>query len=519
MENQKQLCIQSIKEQFEKYKENDHMLDRIDYYLLKYLPNQLSQEESSHKSKQIKNEMLIKEQNTFIQVFLQTNLFYYLPSNGTFFEYIRNDYRIIKEDDIIHKLLSMITKEKILVEWKEKTKTNILKKIKERVLFDCTPESDTIQTVIKYLYPSIFETKNYAKYFLTVIGDVLLKKSTVTYLVSPQIKKMIIDIEDISNACIGINNINSQFITKHHENNPYENYRLIKINKNYSNSLWKDSLKIIGLNLLCVACHYSKRHKSSECFLDTKLDDYLKQYTLFLKITKETEIISEFCDKFIITSETLQLSWKDCHFLWKEYLQENSLYNIIYSTTLKQLLKNKFEFNEENDLFIGITSKFLPKQKDFLTFWEESMKQNTVTDFEDEVEIDEICTFYKNWSRSNKENKYITEEKVINILKHFHSELMILDDKYIVNISFISWNKIKDINELLVNFINSCLTNYELALISFDDIYIFYEKGCSQQNKQVVSKRYFEKYLCYKFGDTIVYDKFIPLEKLVISSC
>ena len=95
------------------------------------------------------NDNTQKEKNTFIQVFLQTNLFYYLPSNGTFFEYIRNDYRIIKEDDIIHKLLSMITKEKILVEWKEKTKTNILKKSKERVLFDCTPESDTIQTVLK----------------------------------------------------------------------------------------------------------------------------------------------------------------------------------------------------------------------------------------------------------------------------------------------------------------------------------------------------------------------------------
>ena len=345
----------------------------------------------------------------------------------------------------------------------------------------------------------------------------LLKKTQLIYLVSPQIKKMIIEIEDISNSCIGITNISSQFVTKYHENNSYDNYRLIKINQSYSNSLWKETLKTIGLNFLCVACHYSKIHKSSELFIDSKLEDNLKQYTLFLKTQKEEKIVSDFCDNFISRSDTLQMSWKDCHFIWKEYLQENNLYNIIYSTTLKQMLRNKYSFDEKNDMFIGVTSKFLPKQNDFLRFWDESMRESLVNYFDDEIEVDEICTFYKIWSKSNKENKSITEENVINILKHFFPDLTILDDKYIVNISFTSWDKIKDINEILLEFIESYKKNIDLTLLSFDDIYIFYEKQGCQQNKPIVSKRYFEKYIAYKFTDIIVYEKFIPLDKLIIS--
>ena len=48
-------------------------------------------------------------------------------------------------------LLSSITKDKTIIEWKEKTKTIIHKKIKERNLLDCKPESETIQKIIKYI--------------------------------------------------------------------------------------------------------------------------------------------------------------------------------------------------------------------------------------------------------------------------------------------------------------------------------------------------------------------------------
>jgi hypothetical protein len=44
-------------------------------------------------------------------------------------------------------------------------------------------------------------------------------------------------------------------------------------------------------------------------------------------------------------------------------------------------------------------------------------------------------------------------------------------------------------------------------------LYGCYNKYCSNNSiKFVVSKRYFEKYLYFKFSDYIVYEKFIKIE-------
>jgi len=517
MDDNTNMCINIIKDLNEKYKCNQLILNRIKYHITQ-LPQQIEHEINNFEEKKNKTLLLSKEQQIFIQVFLEKNYYFYNIINNTFFEYNTKDFSVIKEDDITHNLLSTISKQRVLMNWKQKTKTDILKLIKERNIFNCTPESETIQSVIKYLFPAIFETKNYAKYFLTIIGDLLLKKNQVIYLISPQLKKIINDIEELSNKFFGINTISSQFVTKHHENHLHENYRLLKINTNFCNSICSDTLKKVGINLLCVASHYSNRHESAELFLETKLEDSLKHYTLFLKSNKEEDIINDFCDKFIIKSDTLKLNWKDMHFLWKEYLQNNFLYNIIYSTSLKQIFKNRYSFEEQSEYFLGITSKFVPKQRDFLKFWENNIIFKNIDDFDDEIEIDEVCTCYKNNAKLFSQNKNINEEEVINILKHFYPDIVIFDDKYIVNASFISWNKIKDIDDFFNSFTNEAILNYDLALISFDNIYSAYEKKYLFNKKSIVSKRYFEKYLNYRYSEVIIYDKFIPVDKLIICS-
>ena len=52
-----------------------------------------------------------------------------------------------------------------------------MKTIKENSLLDSVPESITIQNVINALYPTLFSTKCAAKYFLTVLGDNMLRKN------------------------------------------------------------------------------------------------------------------------------------------------------------------------------------------------------------------------------------------------------------------------------------------------------------------------------------------------------
>ena len=380
MNDIKNNCVDSITELFTKYKNNDYMIQRIHNHIVNYLPNTLNNEYKNYEKRIHRNNYLTNEQQVFIQVFLSKNQYFYLPNNNLFYEYNGKHYLIVKEDDIIHKLLSSISKDRVLLQWKYKTKINIIKQIKDRSLFNSIPETDTIQNILNIIYPSIFTSKNSAKYFLTIIGDNILKKnSNLIYLVSPQMKKLLSELDNIAFVSICNTNTTHNFMTKYHENHSYENCRLIKINENFSNEVWREILKKIGLDLLCVAAHYSKRYENSDKFIENKSDDDLKLYTYYLKNNNQREIINEFCSKYIIhtnnstkPNSSINLEWKNLHFVWKQFLSNLNLQNIIYSNTLKNLIKEKYEYNEESDSFIGITSKYIPIQNDFIKFWEKS---------------------------------------------------------------------------------------------------------------------------------------------------
>ena len=57
--------------------------------------------------------------------------YFYMPYNNIYYDYDGKTYKIIKDDDIHHHLLSTITDEGKLMPWKHKTKQNIIKQIKE----------------------------------------------------------------------------------------------------------------------------------------------------------------------------------------------------------------------------------------------------------------------------------------------------------------------------------------------------------------------------------------------------
>ena len=72
------------------------------------------------------------------------------------------------------------------------------------------------------------------------------------------------EIDNASYISIGNSQSTNTFVTKYHENHCYNNCRLIKMNDNFSLDLWKNMIKNIGLNLICVACHYSNRYDNSD---------------------------------------------------------------------------------------------------------------------------------------------------------------------------------------------------------------------------------------------------------------
>ena len=365
----------------DKYKDNNYILQRINKHINNYLPKIIENENTNYEKRLNRNIYLSNEQKIFVQIFLSKNKYFYLTNNNCFYEYNDKNYFMIKEDSIIHKLLSSISKEKKLLPWKYKTKFLIIKLIKDRSLLHTIPETYTIQNILNTIYPSIFKTKNEAKYFLTIIGDNIFKKnSNLIFLVNQKTKKLLNELDTISSLSIGYHNITSNFLAKYHENHNYDNCRLIKINETFSPDIWKDTLNNIGLDLLCVAIHYSNRYINSDNFLETKADDELKSYIYYLKHNTSINIVSNFINNSLLKTDNTynnKIEWKSLHFIWKQYLNNLYLPNMIYSNTLKMYFKELMnnDYDIFNDCLLNYASPYLPLHKDFDKFWNENIER------------------------------------------------------------------------------------------------------------------------------------------------
>lgn len=531
-------CINKILSLVDNYSNNEYILNRLKIHIINYLPNSLENELKNHQKRIDRNNYLTNEQQTFIQVFLSKNQYFYLSNNNYFYEYKLGHYFIVKEDDILYNLLSSISKDRTLLEWKHKTKLNIIKLIKERNLFNSIPDTDTIQNVLNLLYPSMFKTKPQAKYFLTIIGDNILKKNNSSiFLVSQNMKKYLTELDNFAYHTLGSTCSTNNFVTKYHESQLYENYRLINFNEQFSHELWRECLKKYCIDIFCVAVHYSKRYESSDNYLNNTSDEDLKNYVLFLKNNSAEKIVQDFLYKKLQRisynasndNEHInipKIEWKYIHFIWKQYLYELSLPNIIYSNTLKNVIKTikKDEYDETNDCLLHHISRFLPIESDFIKFWEQTINHHNSGDilFENELEIDELSMLFKNWIKGclliNDENKpallsngNISEENIVKILRHFFSNIEILEDKYVINVTCILWDKNNDIEECLKNIKPIFKNQTDINMISIDDIYQKYCDFSKTMKKNIVSKRYFEKYMYFKFQEYIIHEKFIDI--------
>jgi hypothetical protein len=526
----------NISDLFEKYKDNPYILQRLQMHLTN-LPAILETENKRYEERVSRINELTLEQDNFYKVFLSKHQYFYMPYNNLFYEYDGKTYKIVKEDDIHHHLLSTITDEGKLIAWKHKTKQNILKQIKDRSLFKSVPETYTIQNVLGFLN-TIFETKTETKYFLTVIGDCILKKNVGPecnlFFINSNIKKLISFIDSIAYITTG-NSIMSNFISKYHETHNLLGYRLIKTNDNFNSiatDLIKDVLNKIGIDLLSVAAHYSERYSNSDQFLiNLPQEDPIKEYTMFFSMNTTNKIVDQFVSQCIeqVSTNTLtnsnstniyNLSWKNMHYIWKLYLSNINVPNMMYSNNLKVLLKTQLTFTENtstNDIvFTNVTSKFLPNVSSFLSFWDKHITITTddlVSDklCDEEYEVDEISSLYK---QTNKSSINISDKEIIKMIWHyFYPGVEVIDNKYITNINCNLWSKYDDINEMLAYYKQQ--QHPEISLISFDELYQNYKSYIQAKNAvenlfhPIVSKHFFEKFLSQYLAEYVKFDKFV----------
>ena len=515
-----------INELFTKYKDNNYMTHRLETHLLS-LPNMLEQENKKYDERVSRFNELTLEKDNFHKVFLSKHQYFYMPYNNIYYEYDGQTYKIIKDDDIHYHLLSTITDEGKLIQWKHKTKQNIIKSIKERTLFKSTPETYTIQNVLKFLQ-TFFQTKTETKYFLAVIGDCLLKKNSenLLYFVSSPIRKLVTMIDSIGYITTG-NSIMSNFITKYHDSHKLNLYRLIKSNdstNSLSHEIVKSVLNNIGIDLLCVATHYSEQYSNSGYYLHTNATESIKDYVFYFVKNSLENVIDNFISQCIETvSLDSNITWKNMHYIWKLYLSSINMPNMTYVTQLQTILTTKLEHTLENNniIFTHITSKYLPNVSSFLSFWETHMVITSDNNVDDEYEIDEIVTLYKN---SDQKNSQISDTNMIKMIYHYFSpQVEVIDNKYVTNIKCNLWSKQDDINEYLnsykFNLVNKGI-HPNLELISFDDLYQGYKiyfkakNILEQKSFPIVSKQFFEKYVENQLQSYVKFEKFVSSEWL-----
>ena len=150
------------------------------------------------------------------------------------------------------------------------------------------------------------------------------------------------------------------------------------------------------------------------------------EHSLFLTKNTPESIADTFIEKSLAPCAASTIDIKNMIFLWKKFLDELSIPNIIFYELLKTILKTKLKYDEAIECFVGITSIHIPLVSQFLKFWETTMIESNE---EGEMYITEISALFKSWS-----NKNISDALILDLIQHFYPDVVIENNKYILNV-------------------------------------------------------------------------------------
>lgn len=466
-----------------------HDNEEIDNFL-NYLNNYVVQ----------KNELKTKQQyyDCIIKNFFDENTVYYSKSSKLYFNYLNNNYVVCNEDNIIHYVLDFISlsinksefKNIIHIDNKKFIKTKILKEIKDKnSIYDNIPESETIQDVINFLFPTIFHTKEYAKYFLITIGDIILKKYTNQkrlIFTKTCFRDFLNELsKHISIYFISINLCN-YFKFKYVNEHEHNDCRLLPCNDVNFNFIKLNTQSFI--NLICVAIYYSKRYESADCYLDNEeVEDKVRENIKLFDYQTKQNIVNKFKTKYLISQEDQCIVEKDILFLWKKYNSEHQYFISLfssYSDFYKELFlscNNEYDENSNKNILKNYYSLHIPDISLFIDFWNENFCYD---ESEYYFELNEILYLFNN---SYKRKKYnLNESLLIYIIQVNFSNFEIIHNKHIHNLKCINWDKKKEIDEFIkkenINIKNESINN-------------IYKKYCNTKTNLKINKKYFNMYL------------------------
>ena len=488
-----------LQEVYELYRGNIALQNKLYEFIDKELPERMN----LFLQRECRREQLEADSQQYINDFLQRpdTYYFYIPLTNTFVVYDGETNKPISENVILHKILTGISKNnKGIAPWKYKIKNTLMKRIKEQTIFQLIPESYTIQHVLAQFTSTLFRTKEEAKYFLTVLGDNILKKKTkLVHLVDMRSKDFISALQEYLHPFFRNSyHIDTTFKYKYHEHD-YAQCRIITFFFAATTpTYWSTFLKPCILDIMSVAVHYSSRYGCADNYLMANiLDMEVYNNIFYLKDRTETMIVDDFLKEFVVNVQehsNLVIKWRELYYLWKSFLKKRHLPPIMFTKQLKAIVGQKLKHDTETDTYIHVTSPALSYISNLQRFWRDTV----VTGETDEFEISELYNLYDRWLKSEdlKRDKIMSETVMLSILQHFY-DITTRGDKYVLNIKCILWDKQEDMKLVLNELKIIYKFSPELYERTIQSIYPDYCTNASKilTHNNIVSKQYFAEYI------------------------
>jgi hypothetical protein len=498
------LAKKTIDDLYNKYAGDSQIFAKMHNYVCFRLPNMIEEMKRTDDERRVRNEFLSTEQDAFISAFLNDNRYFYCQQTDRYFYYNGANYTLKSEDDVLHHILTAITNEcNVLIPRKPQTKVYIMKRIKECNPLKSIPESATIQSVLDALYPTLFQTKSAAKYFLTVLGDNLVKETTHAYFTTPKAKEFLREVGAISQSLFGVN-ATASFKYKYHSH-PFRSIRLVQMNDTVGvESVWRPISQLKMMDLLCVAAHYSGRYESADQYVDSYSDDAeLTKYAMYFRWKTNADVVSEFVAEYLRVSDdpANKIAEATMEYLWKRYLKEHQFPAVLSSQGFLSALSEGFpgKYDKESNCFVGFSSSHSGMIDRFQRFWSECI----VVDESDtlaEYEIDELVMMYReqynpcSFGRqsgiaqdTNNGGSRITDAQMLDLIR-FYTDVEIIDNKFVQGVKSAVWDKQEELKLFFVELVRTAEENDDRA-VSFYDAYLKYQRFCRGRGKKTGEPR------------------------------
>jgi len=516
---------------YNNYTNLPNVQQKLIHHIMDALPTILKNTVQQCQQREERKKSLEEKSDEFTEEFIAKTRYFYHSGTELFFMYSEDKvYEVIKEDNIQHSILTTISaNHKELMPWKYKIKIQIIKRIRENNnILKSIPESETIQNVIRFLTPVLFHNKDAVKYFLTVVGDILHKKNSFHYFINS--KTFIPFIKELNQECYKYYGVNllPHFKFKYYEH-ANEDCRLINVCElsNAYNDYFKSHIIPHVIDLFCVASHYSTRYVCADLFLDKYCNDYsVINHALYLKNNTNIEIVARFIHSTTEKCPGYNITCKNMSYLWKIFIEEENIPNIFFNHSLQHLLSTHCEelnlefdtavanLSDNNTIIKNRTSKHLPFVCNFMTFWNTYIVDFNNSEMEEEaeeeyeLELDELLSlFNKSIKRSATTllHNNVTDKMLLGLIKHYYPDIIIEDDKYLINVGCRSsiWNKRREIEEFIQNYKESKLESAN-ASQSLYAVYQCYCKYAFDKEYNIISKRWFEKYFMSVYNSYLI---------------